>query len=80
VINYFFFVAEELRAIMAEMGFRTVAEMVGRAIARCAQGDPSLEGGRRRPYALHRVDPAPGTTLAWTRRRTTGSKTRSTTI
>ncbi len=30
VINYFFFVAEELRAIMAEMGFRTLAEMVGR--------------------------------------------------
>src|SRR6218665_553163 len=30
VINYFFFVAEELRAIMAEMGFRTIAEMVGR--------------------------------------------------
>jgi glutamate synthase (NADPH/NADH) large chain len=30
VINYFFFVAEELRAIMAEMGFRTVDEMVGR--------------------------------------------------
>ena len=30
VINYFFFVAEELRAIMAELGFRTVAEMIGR--------------------------------------------------
>ncbi|HEY3798324.1 MAG TPA: glutamate synthase large subunit [Caulobacteraceae bacterium] len=30
VINYFFFVAEELRAIMAEMGFRTVSEMIGR--------------------------------------------------
>ncbi|MCB2044711.1 MAG: glutamate synthase subunit alpha, partial [Novosphingobium sp.] len=30
VINYFFFVAEELRSIMAEMGFRTVSEMVGR--------------------------------------------------
>jgi len=30
VINYFFFVAEELRQIMAEMGFATVAEMVGR--------------------------------------------------
>ncbi|WP_309750820.1 glutamate synthase large subunit [Novosphingobium sp.] len=30
VINYFFFVAEELRALMAEMGFRTVGEMVGR--------------------------------------------------
>src|SRR5690606_15998637 len=30
VINYFFFVAEELRRIMAEMGFRTVEEMIGR--------------------------------------------------
>ncbi len=30
VINYFFFVAEELRAIMARMGFRTIEEMVGR--------------------------------------------------
>jgi glutamate synthase (NADPH/NADH) large chain len=30
VINYFFFVAEELRAIMAQMGFRTLDEMVGR--------------------------------------------------
>jgi glutamate synthase (NADPH/NADH) large chain len=30
VINYFFFVAEELRQIMAEMGFRTVEEMIGR--------------------------------------------------
>ena len=30
VINYFFFVAEELREIMAELGFRTLNEMVGR--------------------------------------------------
>jgi glutamate synthase (NADPH) large chain len=30
VVNYFFFVAEELRAIMAELGFRTVSQMVGR--------------------------------------------------
>ena len=30
VINYFFFVAEELRQIMAEMGFRTIEEMIGR--------------------------------------------------
>ena len=30
VINYFFFVAEELRQIMAEMGFRTLNEMIGR--------------------------------------------------
>jgi glutamate synthase (NADPH/NADH) large chain len=31
VINYLFFVAEELRAIMAKLGFRTLDEMVGRA-------------------------------------------------
>ena len=30
VINFFFFVAEELREIMAELGFRTIEEMVGR--------------------------------------------------
>ena len=30
VINFFFFVAEELRQIMAQLGFRTVEEMVGR--------------------------------------------------
>ena len=30
VINYFFFVAEELRVIMAQLGFRTVQEMTGR--------------------------------------------------
>ncbi len=30
VINFFFFVAEELRRIMAKLGFRTMDEMVGR--------------------------------------------------
>ncbi|MCG8511902.1 MAG: glutamate synthase-related protein, partial [Rhodospirillales bacterium] len=30
VVNYFMFVAEELREIMAQMGFRTVNEMIGR--------------------------------------------------
>ena len=30
MINYFFMVAEQLREIMAQMGFRTVNEMVGR--------------------------------------------------
>ena len=30
VINYFFYVAEELRGIMARLGFRTLEEMVGR--------------------------------------------------
>ena len=31
VVNYFHFVAEELRRIMAELGFRTVDEMIGRS-------------------------------------------------
>ena len=29
-MNFFFFVAEELRQIMAKLGFRSVNEMVGR--------------------------------------------------
>jgi glycosyltransferase involved in cell wall biosynthesis len=31
VINYFFFVAEEVRELMAAMGFRTLAEMTGQS-------------------------------------------------
>ncbi|MBL28443.1 MAG: glutamate synthase large subunit [Rhodospirillaceae bacterium] len=31
VINYFFFVAEEVRGYMAELGFRTFEEMIGRS-------------------------------------------------
>ncbi len=30
VVNYFYFVAEELRKIMASLGFRTINEMIGR--------------------------------------------------
>jgi glutamate synthase (NADPH/NADH) large chain len=30
IVNFFFFVAEELRHIMAQLGFRTINEMVGR--------------------------------------------------
>src|SRR5690606_34881762 len=30
VINFFYYVAEEARSIMAKLGFRTVLEMVGR--------------------------------------------------
>ena len=47
VINYFFFVAEELRAIMAELGFRTVGEMVGRVdCLDTREGDHALEGAQ----------------------------------
>src|SRR5437867_7100746 len=30
VVNFFFYIAEEVREIMAELGFRTIDEMVGR--------------------------------------------------
>src|SRR5262249_7859469 len=33
VVNYMTFIAEELREIMAELGFRTVADMIGRVDA-----------------------------------------------
>jgi glutamate synthase domain-containing protein 2/glutamate synthase domain-containing protein 1/glutamate synthase domain-containing protein 3 len=39
LINYLFFVAEELRRIMAELGFRTVDEMVGRVDCLVQRGD-----------------------------------------
>ena len=31
VVNFFFFIAEEVRGIMAQLGFRTIDEMIGRA-------------------------------------------------
>ena len=31
VVNYFFFVAEEIRRLMAKLGFRTMDEMIGRS-------------------------------------------------
>ena len=65
VINYFFFVAEELRAIMAAMGFRTVEEMVGRV--------DRLDAGRVHRHwkargvdlskVLHAVSPREGSAL-----------------
>ena len=35
VINFFYYVAEELRTIMAKLGFRTIREMVGRVDVLC---------------------------------------------
>ncbi|PLK27370.1 glutamate synthase large subunit [Novosphingobium sp. TH158] len=67
VINYFFFVAEELRAIMAELGFRTVAEMVGRVdkLDMKQAIDHWKARGIDLSRLLHRVEPVPGTTLGW---------------
>ena len=50
VVNYFFMVAKELRLIMAELGFRTVNEMIGRVDAlRVSPTGVALEGEGHRP-------------------------------
>jgi glutamate synthase (NADPH/NADH) large chain len=53
VINYFFFVAEELRKIMAALGFRTVQEMVGQ-VARLDVGR-AVEHWKARGVDLSRI-------------------------
>src|SRR6202042_899597 len=65
VINYFFFVAEELREIMAQLGFRTLSEMIGRvdkidmkkAIAHWKAKGVDLS------RILHQVQPKPGVAI-----------------
>ncbi|MGN6500489.1 MAG: glutamate synthase-related protein, partial [Tsuneonella sp.] len=65
VINYFFFVAEELRQIMAAMGFRTVEEMIGRVdridMARATRHWKAQ--GIDLSRLLHRVEPVAGHTV-----------------
>ncbi|QDM40956.1 glutamate synthase large subunit [Altererythrobacter sp. TH136] len=65
VINYFFFVAEELRELMAELGFRTIQEMVGRVdlidMTRAARHWKAQ--GIDLSRLLHQVTPAQGATL-----------------
>ena len=52
VENFFRFVAEEVRELMAELGFRTIDEMVGRVDRlEMRSRARALEGGRRRPVA-----------------------------
>jgi glutamate synthase (NADPH/NADH) large chain len=65
VINYFFFVAEELRAIMAQLGFRTIEAMIGR-VDRLDMG-PAIDhwkaAGVDLSRLLHQVQPAPGVAI-----------------
>ena len=65
VINYFFFVAEELRQIMAEMGFRTLDEMIGRVDRINMRG--AIDHWKARGVDLSRIlyqaPVAPGTSL-----------------
>ncbi len=53
VVNYFYFVAEELREIMAELGFRTINEMIGRSDM--LEFDPLPEHWKARNLDLSRI-------------------------
>ena len=88
VVNFFEFIAEEVRELLAELGFRTLDEAIGQVgTLDVADGGRPLEGRRPRPDA----DPPPGLaprgvrpvratrTCATPRPRTTGSTRRSTT-
>ncbi|WP_423143100.1 glutamate synthase large subunit [Parablastomonas sp. CN1-191] len=67
VINYFFFVAEELRGIMAEMGFRALAEMTGRVdrIDMKRAVDHWKAGGIDLSRLLHQVPDGISPALNW---------------
>ncbi len=57
VINYMTFVAQELREIMAELGFRTVEEMVGRVDALRQRTDVTQEKARKLDLSSVLVEP-----------------------
>ncbi|WP_459192748.1 glutamate synthase large subunit [Halosimplex sp. J119] len=58
VINYMTFVAQELREIMAELGFRTVDEMVGRPDVLAQRTDVSQPKARKVDLSGVIADPA----------------------
>jgi glutamate synthase (NADPH/NADH) large chain len=74
VINYFFFVAEELRQIMAEMSFRTVEEMIGRVDRLDTRKLVNQWKARGVDLSriLHQVEPAHGHALHWAREQDHG--------
>jgi glutamate synthase (NADPH/NADH) large chain/glutamate synthase (ferredoxin) len=65
VINFFFFVAEELRGIMASLGIRTVDELIGRSDL--LQVDDAIDHWKARgvdlTHVLHRPDLPQGAAL-----------------
>ena len=54
VVTYFAFLAEEVRALMAALGFRTVDEMIGR-VDRLRQRDPSALSEKARKLDVARL-------------------------
>jgi glutamate synthase (NADPH/NADH) large chain/glutamate synthase (ferredoxin) len=69
VVNYFFFVAEELRGIMASLGVRTVDELIGRSDLLVA--DQAIDHWKARgvdlTHVLHRPEIEEGASLRRTK-------------
>jgi glutamate synthase (NADPH/NADH) large chain len=65
VINFFFFIAEEVRELMAQLGFRSFAEMVGRVDKLDAR--PAVEHWKAKGVdlskILYQVAPKPGVAI-----------------
>jgi glutamate synthase (NADPH) large chain len=72
VINYMFFVAEELRAIMAQLGFRSVDDMIGRVDCVVSRKDVGHEKSNKLDFS--RVLAAPPAKLAKRGRRNTSEQ------
>ncbi|MFN3547743.1 MAG: glutamate synthase large subunit [Mesorhizobium sp.] len=70
VINYFFFVAEEVRALLAEMGYRTIDEIIGQSDLLKKDGliDHWKARGLDFSRIFHKPD-APKAETYWTRRQ-----------
>jgi len=60
VINYMTFIAEELRELMAELGFRTVEEMVGRVEVLRQRDDVTHPKAKRLDLSTVLAEPAEG--------------------
>ncbi len=74
LVNYFRFVAEELREIMAKLGFRTIEEMVGRCerLSYLPAENHWKAGKLDYSRILYKPDPKPGSTLHCSRQQNHG--------
>jgi glutamate synthase (NADPH) large chain len=63
VVNLMMFIAEELREHMAELGFRTVAEMVGRVD--CLDSNDAIEHWKAKNVDLSAILHKPGVPADW---------------
>ncbi len=79
VETFFVFIAQQVRELLAALGFRSIEEAVGHVeVLRHARGDRPLEGPRARPCARARGARQPARASEQPRRRITGSTRRST--